>query len=359
MLFRSEISKSRLITFGLAIGFNITLAGLVCGTFAWYAYATRAGFEEPYKGTTVTDAGFLRIGLVSPHRLLECERYNLEMDDTYLLSTYKYIYWSKSNNLTAESINYVISAEESGTTYIEPTTSGSDEAIDENGFHLYRRPIWSDAYQINPGYYAELSSYVSIQFIFKIAASEGETSNSAVYLSDCMLSTFNDSHRGGEIHKAVRFHIKNNLNSIIVAPSYENDGQNEVGGILDLDGDGFYDYNASNLHEVVYGESSSSNHYYDEATPEDGTIPLDEITSFNSNHKKGIYALNEELFKAKKVSYFGITRLLSREYAVAVPDNRFGGLSYGELDIYLEGWDTHLTNEEEESAFNLDLSFTA
>ena len=354
-----EASKKRLIPLGLAVIFNVTLAGLVCGTFAWYTYATRAQFQEAYKGTTVTDAGFLRIGLVSPHRLWDCDRYNLEMDDSFLYSTYKYIYWSASNNLSAESINYVISAEESGTTVIEPTTSGSNDAINENGFHLYKKPVWSDPYQINSGYYAHTSSYVSIQFIFKIAASEGGSSNANVYFSDCVLSTSNDSNLEAQIHKAVRFHIKNAQSSIIVSPSSQDDGENNVGGILDLDGDGFYDFNPNNLREVVYGESANESTYFDNPTLEDGNIPKGETTSFLANHKKGVYALNEDSFEPKTVSYFGISRLLSREYPMATPDSRFGGLSYGELDIYLEGWDTHLTNEEEESAFNLDLSFSA
>lgn len=354
-----EIGKSKLLTFGFAILFNTTLAGLVCGTFAWYTYATRAGFEDPYQGTTVTDAGFLRIGLVCDYYLSDYKNFNLEVDESYVMSTFKYVYWSQTNGISAEAINYIVNANGYGTTIIEPTTSASNDAIAENGFHLYRRPAMNEGYRIDSAFYADKKSSVLLPFIFKTSASEeGTQAGSNVYLSDCFLSTSNDNKDDGEIHKAVRFHINNANTSVIVAPSYNDSGEDEVGGILDLDGDGFYDY-AANQREVVYGEYEGTYSYKSTPTQQNGSIPKEEVTSFYSNHKKDVYAVDEDTFDAKKVSYYGITSLISRQFAIAVPDSRFRGLSYGEINVYIEGWDRHLTNEEEESAFNLDLSFTA
>ena len=358
-----EIGKSKLITFGFAILFNTTLAGLVCGTFAWYTYATRATFDNEFNGTTVSNMGELQVGLVSDNYLPSYSRFGLvpHTIGNSPISNGKYIYWANSDSLSAEAINYVVHSNGYATTIIEPTTSGSNDAVEEYGFHLYQKPTVNNNYFINPSYYAQKTSYVLIPFVFRVGGAgeiEEDPDYGNVFLSTCNLFTSNDAFNDGEFHKAVRFYIKNKRTSVVVAPSYDDDGENEVGGILDLDLNGYYDfYNATNK-EIVYGEYEGEVDYLSNPTAEDGNLSYNEITSFKSNHKSGVYALDETTFVPKKVSYNGLTRLTSRQYPIAVSDQNYEGLSYCEFMIYVEGWDKHVIDREQESSFNLNLAFT-
>ena len=191
-----EASKPRLLSLGLAIGFNITLAGLVCGTFAWYTYATRTGFQELYPGTTVANMGELQIGLVSnlplPSSVYTSVGLVSNNNDTATRNG-KYIYWCNGDVLNAKAINLIVKNNGYATNAIEPTTSGSDDVVNSHGFHLFRKPTNRDNYDVNSSSsYALKSSYVLIPFVFKTFGSsdtgEGET-NGNVYLSDCSLYT--------------------------------------------------------------------------------------------------------------------------------------------------------------------------
>ena len=355
-----ELSKPRFLTFGLTILFEVSLAGLVCGTFAWYSYATRAGFTD-YHGTTVSDMGYLEIGLVCDKYLYDYADYNLQMDTSVLYTgAHKFIYWSKGTTLEAKAINYVVHANGYASTVIEPTTTGSNDLIEQNGFNLYRKPTWNNGYPLDSTGYAFKNTYVKLQFVFRSHQSEdgAEQFGNDVYLVNCRLVTSNDEITNGQIHKAVRFHINNKRGSYIVSPSSEEGGTNNVGGILDLDLNGYYDYNDENR-ETVYGEYEGTYSYESSPRSEDTNVPKQDRTSFVANHKKGIYALDQSSFTPKTVSYDGLSKLTSREYPIAVSDSNFNGLSYGEIDVYLEGWDPHVVDQEQESAFNLDLSFSS
>ena len=132
-----------------------------------------------------------------------------------------------------------------------------------------------------------------------------------------------------------------------------------MGGILDLDLDGYYDYNEYTNKELVYGEYEGEYGYQSNPTSNgsDG-VPTESITSFHSNHKNGVYAVDENTLVPKTVSYYGLSRLTSREFPVALTNQDYDGFSYGEFLIYLEGWDKHVIDQEQESCFNLNLSFT-
>ena len=347
---------------GLAIGFNVTLAGLVCGTFAWYSYAARAGFESFYQGTTASTMGYLEIGLVSDYYLPEWDTFNLTLDTNFSSNyVHKYVYWCNGNNLRATAINAIARLNGYGTNIIEPTTSGSDDSIEQNGFHLYRKPSMNNDYSISSHDYAEKNAYVHIPFVFRTSRSDdgSETMNSSVYLVGINLYTSNSKMNNGQLHHAVRFYINHLNDSYLVAPSHDDDGTNEVGGILDLDLNGFYDYDEESFKETVYGEYEGTYEYESSPRESNGTLPESERTSFLANHQKGVYALDESTLIPKTVSYTGISKFTSRQYAVAVPDYRYNGLSYGEITIYLEGWDKHVIDQEQESKFNLDLSFSS
>ena len=353
-----QISKSRLLTFGLAIFINVLLAGSVCGTFAWYTYATRTGFQEEYHGTTVGDLGSLQAGIVSDIQLPDYLNYELAEDDVTLASEGKYIYWCREV-IKAETINYVLTNNGSATTRLSPVTSASFDDFDNpDSFQLYRAPLINSNYSVgNTNDYAARSSYVYIPFVFRYEDDINPGNylpNREIRLSECNVSTMMDGD-GKELYKAVRLYANNGEHGYIINPTSEQDGTNNVGGILDLDHSGFYDYDG-NLKEVVYGESVSTS-YLDEPTEADGTLPQEDITSFVSNHKHGVFALDEDTFEPKKVSYHRLSKFTDNEIAITTTDANFYNMARLDLTIYIEGWDLHVVDNEKDSGFNIDFSF--
>ena len=352
-----QISKSRLTTFGLAIFFNILLAGSVCGTFAWYTYATRTGFLKEYHGTTIGDVGALDAGIVSNVKLNDFANYKLIEDDTTLADEGKYIYWCEGR-IEATTINYVIGNNGSATTMMELVTSASyDSEGGVENFHLYQKPKYLFDYEATPEYYAPSTSYVYIPFVFRYedeSSPDQFVANYEVFFDGCTITTSDDSS-DAELYKAARLFMSDKTNGILINPSEYDDGNTAVGGLLDLDKDGFYDYSNDN-YEIIYGESTNAE-YLDALTEEDGTLPKEERTTFLANHKQGVYALNENTFQPKTVSYYGMNHFNYHSKPITKTDSEYHYLACLDLYIYFEGWDTHAIDKEQGSGFNMDLEF--
>lgn len=344
------------MTLGLAIFFNILLAGSVCGTFAWYTYATRTGFEKEYHGTTVGDMGALQAGIVSKIELEDYLNYDLAEDKTTLEDEGKIIYWCK-DKIEARTINYVIGSNGSATTKVDPVTTGSNENVLPNNFRLFRSPTFLNDYTLDDDSIATSSSYVYIPFVFRYeeADSVGDyKSNEPIYFTNCDIEMSEDSV-GREMYKAGRIFISNRTTGYIINPTATSNGFDKVGGILDLNGDGFYDYD-DNMKEHIYGQSISSR-YLDDPTPMDGTIPEEERTSFVANHKQGVYALDEETYESEIVSYENMDSFMNKSKSVTVTDENYHNLAILDFYIYIEGWDLHVINQNAGAGFNMDIKF--
>ena len=353
-----QISKSRFLTLGLAIFINLLLAGSVCGTFAWYTYATRTGFRKEYHGTTVGDLGSLEAGIVSNVQLPNYLDYELAEDTITLSSEGKYIYWCREE-IKAETINYVIDNNESGTVRLAPVTSASFNDFDNpDNFQLYRAPTMGSNYVVgNSDDYAVSKGYVHIPFVFRF---EDEMNpgyylpNLNIYLQECNVGTMMDGD-GKELYKAVRVYANNGEHGYIINPTAEQDGSTKVGGILDLNGDGFFDY-GNDSREVIYGQSNTPS-YLDTPTEQDGTVPEQERTSFVANHKKGIYALDESTFEANTVDYRKLSTFTGKDIPLTTTNHTFYDMAKLDLSIYIEGWDTHVVDVEKDSGFNINFTF--
>jgi len=351
-----QISKTRLLTFGLAIFFNILLAGSVCGTFAWYTYATRTGFEKQYHGTTVGDMGTLQGGLVSDVELPDFLDYDLAEDKTTLEEENKIIYWCKEK-IEARTINYVIGNNGSSTTKVDPVTTGSNDIVSPDDFHLFKNPSFLSDYSLDDQSYAKTSSYVYIPFVFRYEDPDSigtYTPNKPIYFTSCDIEMSENSY-GREMYKAGRLYVSNRTTGYIINPTATSNGFDKVGGILDLNGDGFYDYD-DDMKEHIYGQSISSR-YLDDPTPIDGTIPEEERTSFVANHKQGVYALDEETYESEIVSYENMDSFMNKSKSVTVTDENYHNLGILDFYIYIEGWDLHVINQNAGAGFNMDIKF--
>lgn len=353
-----NIAKSRLITFSAAIIFNISLAAIVCGTFAWYTYATRVGLNKEYHGTTVGDIGSLQAGLISDVQIEDFLEYGLAEDGRTLVDEGKYIYWC-GETITARTINHVLAANGYATTEMTPVTTGTfdSDVYSPNSFKLYNNPSYLRNYNKNfLTHIADTFKYSVIDFVFRFedVNNIGQyLSGYNIFLSKFQIETDEEDH---ELYKSVRFYYENGYEGHIVNPTSRDNGTDIVGGILDLNADGFYDYQEYNHQEVIYGEYD---HYEfnSSKTAEDGNLDSDELDSFTANHKHGVYSLNESTFVPKTVDYLGISKFTSRVQRVTFTDPDYHNLGHFKMYLFLEGWDRHVINKEIGFGYNLDLSF--
>ena len=341
-----------------AVLFNVSLAAVVCGTFAWYSYATRTGLEKAYHGTTVGDMGSLQAGLVSEIQLEDYLEYDLAEDDRTLADEGKYIYWCQEN-IAARTINYVLDSNGYATTEMYPVNSSAFDWSVENpeSFSLYSTPTYLKNYDKNDlDFLANPRDYSVMDFVFRFEDIDniGEyLPGYNVFLSGCKVETSNEEH---EIYKSVRIFYNNGYEGGIINPTATENGFDVVGGVLDLNADNFYDYDEETFFETIYGEVESFE-YNSEATENDGTLPWYETDTFISNHKKGVFALNDETFVPKTVNYIEGGRFTSKAKRITYTDETYHNLGRFKMYLYFEGWDTHVVNEEQGFGYNLDLAF--
>lgn len=319
-------------------------------------YATRTGFEKEYHGVTIGDTGSLEAGVISLNELEDYAEYDLTEDKTTLADEGKIIYWFQ-NIIENRTLNYILSSNGSSTNILHPVTTASDDVVDYADFHLIRAPRAFDDYTLDSSSYAETEDYIHLPLVFRYEEEKmsGEyVSNAEIYFSECKAETSEDNP-DREVYKAIRLFANNGTDGYILNPSADADGNNKVGGILDLNNDGFYDYDWEG-YEHIYGETESFS-YNPEVTPIDGSLPAEERTTFVSNHKKDIYALNEETFVSKVVSYKCMNKFINRTIPITVTRADYHNLALLDFYVYAEGWDLHVIDEELDSKFNLFVAF--
>ena len=351
-----QVSKARLLTFGFAILFNTILAASVCGTFAWYAYATRTGFEKQYHGVTLGDTGSVGAGIISNVVLDEYEQFELIEDKETLADENKIIYWF-GNELLPEGLNYIIGQNGSATSVLHPVTTGSDAVFgSDDDFHLFRSPAYLRDYKINEDYYAEKEDFVFIPFVFRYKnpdISPDFIPNRNIFFKECELEV-NENNPESEIYKSVRVCADNGTSRYLINPSADSDGFNAVGGILDLNKDGFYDYFSDE--EFIYGETE----HYDinsDYTENDGTLSEENRTTFLSNHKAGVRALNESTFAPSTIGFNSMRTFVNGNTPVTITDANYHNLARLDFYVFVEGWDLHVIDQEIGLGFNVNINF--
>ena len=204
-----NIAKSRLITFSAAILFNISLAAIVCGTFAYYTYATRTGLQKEYHGTTVGDIGSLQAGLVSEVQIEDCFDYDLTEDARTLADEGLYIYWC-GETISARTINHVLGSNGYATTEMYPVTTGAFDGENQSidSFMLFKSPSYlRNYYKDDLNCFADKFNYSVLDFVFRFE----DVNNVGQYLSgyNIFLSKFQieTSEEGHELYKSVRTNL--------------------------------------------------------------------------------------------------------------------------------------------------------
>lgn len=351
-----QLSKEKLGFISFAIFFNILLAGSVCGTFAWYSYATRTGFEKQYHGVTIGATGELDVGIISTIELAEYAQFELVEDKDTLADESKIIYWC-DNEIKPEVLNYIIGENGSATNILRPVTTSSNETIEGNeGFHLYKSPSFLRNYGLDDSYYADSDSYIHIPFVFRYRdpdISDDYIDDEKIYFKECK-SEVNDNNLHSEINKAIRVYTDSGFEKHLINPTAIDDSYDVVGGILDLNKDGFYDH--FDGREFIYGETNSYS-YNDNVTANDGTLPIEERNTFVSNHKAGVYAINDSTFEPKVVNYSCMRKFANKSIPVTKTEASYHHLARLDYYAFIEGWDLHVIDREIGCAFNMNVLF--
>ena len=266
--------RNILFTFGAYSLLALSFSGTLIGTYAWYSYEARA--RSIFNGTTVNNQGALRVGLFSDVDLPDAREYGLTKD-----TRNPNIYWGE-DGLESTQLNYFLSTFGYATSIIRPVSSGAREVGDDLVLH----PCPS---KLNNSYIREIAErerYVYLPLVFQIV---GEESSAYLYFKDTNVRS------NGKIGDSLRIYSSSELTKFLFAADLKDDGYDKVGGTLNLDDDVYYDFDHGK--EFVYGEYDSLV-YKNEVTEDE--VDVENPTTFNAIHKKGIYAVDEERSEAKK-----------------------------------------------------------
>ena len=383
-----RLTRANLI---IAVMTGFTFAGFasaITGTLAWYAYSTRITIS--LTGTAVRSSVQLELGIVDNDNYFsasEISTYNLTRVDE---SDGNSIVWNKSAaGLTSEMINAYLANSVYSTNELSPVTTlgrSGDDALD-----LYAAPECSSRSgedRIHDD--AKTKDYVQIPFAFKILNSQEYcVPHKEIWITDTVVAAERN------LEKAIRVFVDNVNDNLAANNRYlfrpdsatnENPGATTVAGLLDLNGDGYYDYNATSRNEYLYGDIDVDGDLNYSAARVDPTGFIDENdtgdtsqleedkTTFYSRHYSNTKSpiltnvtYKTAAFETKKTVYPSING--EGDYTGGKPVSMTSGnvdspigesytyIGYSTLTIFIEGWDHSIIDSVVGAQFYLGLQF--
>lgn len=372
-----------------------SIVGSTMGTVAWYAYSTRATFE--LSGTAVQRTEQLQIGLLwgaSGAESVFTSEKNAEYETSIeTLGGNQYIFMPRGLGFPSSAINLYLEHKGCATNELTPATSLAYKTGDElTKDMLYDSPTYRNGAFLAK---APAKAYIYLPFVFRVYSytgleSEPEgslTADQPVWITD--ITTAISASRYAD--RSFRVHVHNPLGEagkkhFTINPKASTSGSTYVGGLLDLDKDGYYDSDILG-NEYWYGPHTegatidktsfaADTSYYDGNINEvAGVTPsTDEGTTFLAKHKKDTLGYPDYIGEkaGNPVDY-----RLKADYlnlVDAAPDNSSGFyeggypaaktagaegfyLGHTNLLIWLEGWDHSIVDAEIGSTFSLGLQF--
>ena len=372
------------LTFALLGIMTVACAtGSIGSTLAWYAYSTRA--IAAYSGTSVASTKNLQIGIASdvqldniPNTIQEVVFQDQYDSNSGQFSNY-YYFATTGTGLTYDFIAKYLTAKGFATNEMEPTTSGS-YTTGSGDLSLKKSPNQSIHGNVTP---AEKKNYLTIPFVFRIMNESNEyVANQELWLSNAIARA--NSSGDGNMYKAIRVFVDRD-NTIypdgdfIFNPSATQAGRTRVGGLLNLNNQGYFDFDHSG--EVLYGEfdqaalNDISDAGYEgedvlyDVNGSGNTTRASTFTARHYPHIKYYSSLNDNLFgHAEYKSLSDIAPVRDElDYisnadenhptSVCKTDPNNHNLARVDMTIWLEGWDFSVIDEEQRHKFDLGLTF--
>lgn len=393
--------KQRGILFGfLTVATMSSVLGAVSGTLAWYAYSTRA--TVAYSGTSVNNAVQLQIGIASPVEINDFpasaeveEVQRFEGDPLY------YYFAPVGVGLSHEVISTYLETAGYASNSLSALTSGSFNGTLSNGEALDLKSSPQDgtkfsARAANPAHYSQ------IPFVFRVLLNNEPTSavdeahlgeyysaDASLWLTDAKVRASEvEGNEGSKVHEAIRMYMNPNSDKdgsnkgFIYNPTADAEGYTTVGGLLDLTGDEYYDFDEDG--EIIYGEyegMEDEDFLNDKRqaglTTDSGFVDINgsgvtnRRTTFTAKHKANVdYFNNYNGINFKKAHYVsknevyptrdpitGDFKAEDMAKAICKTDANDHYLARLDMTVYLEGWDFAVVDEEYEHMFDLGLTF--
>lgn len=362
--------RAGLFLAGFSIITVLGLVGTTAGTLAWYSYSVRT--QAAYEGTSVGKSEQLQLGIVDDEQYISndivvASKYSREANDGHS------IVWAPAGTGFTSSVisNYLLQSGNydfyEGHSSLSPVTSKVRELINNEDLTLYNSFI-SGFPATNS--VASPSSYVVIPFVFRVIDNNGNyVGNSNVWITDAKAQTSGSEN----VHKAMRIFFESSESKFLLNPTSNDDGSTALAGLLDLDADGYYDYDKTTLKEIVYGEgdySGTPTYSSNKTTSDSELIDINntgatEATTFYAKHKDGVYTTDYTGLTFGEAKYYGMNSARpvddgSGKFTGGLPVTKTDAtskLGYSTLTIYLEGWDHGVIDQAVGYRFNLGLQF--
>ena len=354
---------------------SLALAATTCGTFAWFTYASNVYIDE-YKGVSV-GALHVEVGYVSALEFDEANLYGVtqieKTDD-------KFIYWF-GNGISNEALHKLIVLNGYSPDRMYPVTTGAYSKTSDD-FSLMRAPVTLRNYDRDKE--ADKNDYTHMSFAFRVndlLEPESYLKNQEIFLSVA------DTKSDFDIRESFRIHTDNLVTDdgkmkhlINTDDTIHEDGFDNVGGVLDLNGDGFYD-TLQDIHtgkeiEFYYGEFSNVEGYSsDEVLYKDNprsseSEQVGKHTTFNAKHKSGVYEVNENITRPMRAEFETVKKFendtvpvaKTREYQIYNESNVLikENLAFLDVTVFVEGWDLFTIDPEiqgQDRPYELDIQF--
>jgi len=321
---------------------SVCLLSSLSGTLAWYQINTKANIA--YGGTSVGNETKFQVGLKSEVDLVDFTEYGLSQDPED-----NKIYWA-NGNLNTLTVKYFLESNGYATNVLNLVTASE---INEGNIKFTQSPVYLE----NKKTPANKSYYIRLNYVFRMVnLSDNTTINDKeIYLSEAQLNGEGNAYRSLRM-----YYIGNNNNYGLVNLSEDNEGVDTYGGPLDLNLDGYYDSTnfVTNLgdieeREINYGYYTGEESYGEQITED--TEPSSSKSTFDANHQKGVYPLDNTNVVFNKKTYKGKSDLVDNKLTLTTVDDN----GYASLDTYLflEGWDKYCIDNIANKAFGLSLSF--
>lgn len=321
-------TKENIIFVGLYGLLVFSSLGAMVGTYAWFEYNSR--IKAQFYGTAINRTGEMKVGLYSEEELPEASEHGLTKDGYY--------YWA-NEGLNHDTLNYFFTACGYASNKIFPLTSG--EYITNNPFNLKSNPTYLVS---NKNVKAKKHSYIYLPLVFATSSHGSENIN--IQLTEAKLEC------NSTLKEALRMHFDLKNYNFIFAPNYSDDGEDVVGGVLDLNKDGYVDYDENTMQEYIYGAVSNAS-YNTTVNPGEGApLPMDQRNCFNGKHRQGTYSLSDDTI-LKTSQYLGKGSIISNRNVTYMES----GFARANITIYAEGWASGLIDQVLGTEFNLDLNF--
>ena len=374
-----------------------SFAGLVGGTVAWYAYNTRVALT--YEGASVSNAERIQIGLKSETDFTK----DIHGDDLGFGLTkqvvegesYDYYWANPGSGFSAAAIGAYLAQTGFATNTLEPVTT-REYIRGTSPFKLWKAPTAYDPAIEND---ANPAAYCKIDFVFRVLLTTSSvipvySANQYIWLSDCVAAVSGtDPNR---INHALRLYFDDGTTNtkFIFNPTDEgNGGTTNVSGCLDLNMDGFYDFDG-NGYEIIYGDynealsdmKASAVTFAAGDIPDEGDCndingvkpngdPWTEVvtaehSTFLARHTAGKKGYTKTIFDTRDTQYaehFGKNKVKPADDGAGhltggMPICQTSSLATGAIGstsmyIYIEGWDFAVIDKEVGHSFNLGLQF--